>query len=165
MAGVYGFSSEDAKRIGAVVRRVEGTPSGRGGGTQQFAGPNPGVRLMLAKHESTAGWPKGSTAVVTIQAGDTIASVGTIVARNQFITFPTSTACTQRWVALGNNGFGWYVVNQEPDCESTTCSSEIAGFDVSTLPGYAATASQILGHDAGGCIKWFDTVTCATAAT
>lgn len=162
MAGVYGFSSEDAKRIGAVVRRVETTrPDGRG--TQAVIGANAGVRLMLAKHESTAGWPKGSTAVVTIYAGDAIASVATLVARNQFITFSTAAACTQQWVALGNNGFGWYVVNREPDCTETTCSTEVAGTDFSLVPGYSATATQILAHE-GGCVKWLDTTTCATAA-
>lgn len=161
MAGVFGFSSEDAKRIGAVVRRVEGMPAKRELNGPNEHGPNPGVRLLLAKHESSTGWPAGSTAVVTIHAGDTIASVETMVARNQFVQFSTNTACTQRWVALGHNGFGWYVVNQQPACEST-CSPDVAGVDFSLVPGYQATATQVLGHEAG-CIKWLDTTTCATA--
>lgn len=163
MAGVFGFSSEDAKRIGAVVRRVEGTPSGRGGGTQQLAGPAPGVRLLLARYDSTCAWSKGATAVVMIHAGDVIASVATVVARNQFLSMSTQTACTQRWVALGNNGFGWYVVNHEKACVST-CSSEVGNIDFSVVPNYVATATQVLGHDGSGCIKWFSTTTCATAA-
>jgi hypothetical protein len=40
--------------------------------------------------------------------------------------------------------------------------SEAAGFDFRTLPGYQKTTEQVLGHDGGGCIKWFDTTTCAT---
>lgn len=157
----YGFSSEDAKRIGAVVRQVEGDRTGRRIGAGGGSGATAGVRLLLAKHEGTAGWSKGSTAVVTIHAGDTIASVETMVARNHFVSFATVTACTQRWVALANNGFGWYVVNRERAC-TATCTTEVAGVDFSLVPGYVATATQILAHEAG-CIKWLNTTTCATA--
>lgn len=114
MAGVYGFSSEDAKRIGAVVRRVEGTPSGRGGGTQQFAGPNPGVRMMLGKR-STATWAKGgASAVVTAYAGAHPAtnSVGTVVAYNYFVELGTATTSAS-WVGMSNNGFGWVLIAAE----------------------------------------------------
>lgn len=115
MAGVYGFSSEDAKRIGAVVRRVEGTPFNRGGGGQQFAGPNPGVRVMLGKR-SSASWNKGGvSAVVTAYAGAHPAtqSVGTMVAWNYFADLTTAATTASNWVALSNNGFGWVVIAAE----------------------------------------------------
>lgn len=163
MASIYGFSSDDAKRIGAAVRAVEGNKINRSAGGQEFAGSNPGVRLLLARYDSTSIWSKGSTAVVTIYGGDVIASVATVVARNQFVSMSTSTACTQRWVALGNNGFGWYVVNHENAC-TATCSSEVGNVDFTVVPNYAATATQLLGHDSSGCIKWFNTTTCATAS-
>lgn len=158
----FGFNLEDAKRIGRAVRLVE-----RAEPRQDLAGePNGavsrGVRLLIAKHESTAGWAKETTAVVTVYNGDPIASAVTVVARNQFLSFSTTTACTQRWVALGHNGWGWYAVAQSQAC-TATCSMEVSGVDFSTVQGYQSTATQILGHEAG-CIKWFDTTDCSTAA-
>lgn len=159
MADTFGFSLNDAKRIGKAVRLIE-----RDEPRQSLGGPNDaaisrGVRLLIARHESTAGWAKGTTAVVTVYNGDPIASAVTVVARNQFLTFSTTTACTQRWVALGHNGWGWYAVNQERVC-TATCSMEFSGVDFSTIQGYQPTATQMLGH-ASGCIRWFDIAACA----
>lgn len=161
MADTFGFSLNDAKRIGKAVRLIE-----RDEPRQSLGGPNDasisrGVRLLIAKHESTAGWAKETTAVVTVYNGDPIASAVTVVARNQFLTFSTTTACTQRWVALGHNGWGWYAVNQERVC-TATCSMEVSGVDFSTLPGYQPTATQMIGHVAG-CIQWFDIAACAAS--
>lgn len=161
MADRYGFSQADSKRIGRSVRVVE-----RLGALSETSGPEQGevsrgVRLLIAKHESTAGWAKETTAVVTVYNGDPIASAMTMVASNQFLTFSTTTACTQRWVALGHNGWGWYAVAQEKACEET-CSMEVSGVDFSTVQGYQSTATQMLGH-AEGCIKWFDITTCSTS--
>jgi hypothetical protein len=168
----FGFSANDAKRIGAAVRIVEGDRTGRRAGSGYAPGANAGVRLLLAKHESTAGWEKESTAVVTIYNGDPIASAATVIASNQFLTFSTAAECTQRWVALGHNGWGWYAVAQEPACTST-CTVEYGGVDFAAVPGYDSSKIQILGHSAGGTatdstlcvsIQWFDITTCATAA-
>lgn len=157
----YGFSEGDAKRIGRAVRRVE-----RNDFRIKLGGPNdqgaaPGVRLLLAKHAGTS-WPTESTAVVTIYNGEpgSVASALTVVAYNHYIEFGTDTACTNRWVALGHNGFGWLAIDSQSDCG--TCVSEAGGIDFRALPGYQKTTEQVLGHDGGGCIKWFDTTTCAT---
>lgn len=114
MAGVYGFSSDDAKRIGAVVRRIEGTPSGRSLGSDSSGGPNPGVRMMLGKR-GTASWSKAASAVVTAYAGahPATASVGTMVAWNYFANLSGATTATQNWVGMSNNGFGWIVIAAE----------------------------------------------------
>jgi hypothetical protein len=86
----------------------------------------------------------------------------TVVAYNQFIAFASGTAgCTSRWVALGHNGFGWVPVDSRSDCG--TCMTEAGGVDFRFFAGYSRTTEQVLGHDAGGCIKWFNTTTCATA--
>jgi len=165
VADTFGFSLNDAKRIGKAVRLIE-----RDEPRQSLGGPNDasiscGVRLLLAKHEGTDGWAKETTAVVTVYNGDPIAPAMTMLARNQFLTFSTTTACTQRWVALGHNGWGWYAVSQERVCAATaTCSMEVSGVDFSTLQGYQPTATQMLGH-AAGCIRWFDIATCATATS
>jgi hypothetical protein len=170
MASAYGFSADDAKRIGRAVRVVERLPP-----QLQNTGPatpevSRGVRLLLAKHESSNGWAVNSSAVVTIHNGTpgSVASASTIVAYNQFLTIPSGTACTTRWVALGHNGFGWYAVAREPACTST-CTMAVAGIDFSGLPGYASNAIQLLGHsgstatDATVCaaLQWYSITTCA----
>lgn len=168
----YGFSEGDAKRIGNVVRVVE-----RIGTLKETDGPatpevSRGVRLLLAKHESTNGWAKETTATVTIYNGSPLASAITVVAHNQFLTFSTTTACTQRWVALGHNGWGWYAISQEKVC-TATCTMEASGVDFSSLPGFDKTKIQILGHTSGGTatdstaclsLQWYDITTCSTAA-
>jgi hypothetical protein len=141
-----------------------------------------GVRLLLAKHESSNGWAVNASAVVTIHNGTpgSVASASTIVAYNQFLTIPSGTACTTRWVALGHNGFGWYAVAREPACTGTafTCSMTLAGIDFSAVTGFDGTKIQLLGHNksqtgtAGtdaycsnsASLRWYDITTCSTAA-
>lgn len=159
----YGFSEGDAKRIGRAVRQVERMPMVRLGGPGAD-GAAPGVRLLIAKHDGGA-WETGATAIVTAYSGPvgSVASAITMVAYNHYIKFSDETFCTSRWVALGHNGHGWLPVDSQSDCG--TCISEIGGVDFKVFPGYERTNEQVLGHDAEGCIKWFDTTTCATAAT
>lgn len=111
----FGFSANDAKRIGAAVRIVEGDRTGRRVGSGYAPGANPGVRIMLGRIGSAA-WNKASTATVTLMVGEqgseTIA--GMQVARNYFANISTS-ASTARWVALSNNGFGWILIAAECD--------------------------------------------------
>ena len=173
----YGFSEGDAKRIGRAVRVVE-----RLGPQFENGGPDTpevsrGVRLLIGQLESSAGWAKNSTAIIKVHNGDPIASAMTVVARNQFLTFSTNTACTTRWVALGHNGWGWYAVAQEPTC-TATCTMEFAGIDFSVLPNFNASKIQLLGHNqaqtatAGtdaycsnvASLRWYDITTCSTAA-
>ena len=164
MADTFGFSLSDSKRIGKAVRLVERDEPRQQLGGQNEAAISRGVRLLIGKHEGSNGWATGSTALVTVYNGapGSVASAVTVVAYNHYIKFSSDTDCTSRWVALGNNGFGWLPVNSQSDCG--TCVSEVGGVDFKYFPGYARTSEQILGHDNNGCIKWFDTVTCATAA-
>lgn len=114
MAGVYGFSSDDAKRIGHVVRQVEGDRSGRRLSGPEFGGPIPGVRMMLGKR-SAASWGKESSAIVTAYSGShpATATAGTVAAWNYFAVLPASSTSVDNWVALSNNGFGWVVIAAE----------------------------------------------------
>lgn len=158
MADTFGFSLNDAKRIGKAVRLIE-----RDEPRQSLGGPNDaaisrGVRLLIAKHESTAGWAKETTAVVTVYNGDPVESAMTMVARNQFVTFPDGTACTQHWVALGHNGWAWQAVSRERAC-AHTCSMDWAGVDFSVIPGFDAAKVQLLGHGSSGpCMQWYNVV-------
>jgi hypothetical protein len=165
MASAYGFSADDTKRIGRAVRVVERLPP-----QLQNTGPatpevSRGVRLLLAKHEGSGGWAVNASAVVTIHNGTpgSVASASTIVAYNQFLTIPSGTACTTRWVALGHNGFGWYAVAREPACTGT-CSMTVAGIDFSTVPSFDGSKIQLLGHSTASCLRWYDITTCSTAA-
>ena len=159
----FGFNENDAKRIGKVVRLVERNPERPSLGGPDYGSRSPGVRLLLAKHAATS-WATGSTAVVTVYNGPpgSVASALTVVAYNQYVKFAEDTACTNRWVALGHNGFAWIAIDAQSDCG--TCVSEAGGIDFSVFPGYSRTTEQVLGHDTSGCIKWFSTTTCATAA-
>lgn len=159
----YGFNEGDAKRIGRAVRQVE-----RGQEKIRLGGPSadgaaPGVRLLIGKHAGTS-WPTATTAVVTVLNGDvpgSVATAVTVVAYNHYVPFATDTNCTNRYVALGHNGFAWNLVDSYSDCG--TCRSEVGGVDFRVLPGYERTNVQMLGHDNGGCIRWYDITTCATA--
>ena len=171
MADTFGFTLNDSKRIGKAVRLVERDEPRQQLGGQNEAAISRGVRLLIGKHEGSNGWAKETTAVVTIYNGDPIVSAVTVVAHNQFLTFSTTTACTQRWVALGNNWWGWYAVNQEKACTST-CSMDYAGVDFAALPGFSRAKIQLLGHNSGttasdstDCvsIRWFDIATCSTS--
>lgn len=162
---VFGFSEEDTKRIGRVVRLVERDATRVRLGGPEAGGASPGVRLLIGKHAGSAGWATGTTAVVTIYNGSvpgSVASALTLVAYNQYVTFSTHTHCTNRWVSLGHNGFGWHPVDAQSDCG--TCISLVGGVDFRAFSNYAHTNQQVLGHDANGCVKWFDVTTCATAS-
>ena len=170
----FGFNQNDAKRIGRAVRVVERLGAGSETSGPQNAEVSRGVRLLLAKHEGSAGWAVGASAVVTVHNGSPIASAMTMVAYNQFLTMSSGTACTSRWVALGHNGWGWYAVAREPTCTST-CSMTIAGIDFAALPNFDGGKIQLLGHNkaqtatAGtdaycsnvASLRWYDLTTCA----
>ena len=113
----YGFSEEDAKRIGKSVRLTE-----RYVGKGSLSGPSSdrggiGVRLVLGTHNSAA-WAKNAQKTITIYSGyPTTAdsrptqSAYTVVAHNVFTDI--STGATARWVAVSCNGFGWYMIAAE----------------------------------------------------
>lgn len=116
----YGFNENDAKRIGRVVRLVErGTDKNRLGGPTAHP-PPPGVRLMLGTHSSAA-WDKQSSKTVTVTGGEPgtngipTATAFTVSAFNIFADVSAKSASTARWVAVSNNGFGWYLIAAECD--------------------------------------------------
>jgi hypothetical protein len=160
----YGFGEGDARRIGNSVRVTERFPPKVDLGNTGRDGAAPGVRLLLAKHSATS-WATGTTAVVTVFNGSvpgSVASALTVVAYNHYVKFGENTACTNRWVALGHNGYAWIAIDSQSDCG--TCVSEASGINFSAFPGYVQTNVQVLSHGDDGCIRWLDTTTCATAA-
>lgn len=111
----FGFNANDAKRIGAAVRIVEGDRTGRRSGHSANIGAHPGVRLMLGKIGSAA-WTKQTNQTITLFSGEpgSETSAGTVMARNYFANISTSTS-TARWVGLSNNGYGWVLIAAECD--------------------------------------------------
>lgn len=115
----YGFSEEDAKRIGKSVRLTE-----RYVGKGPLAGPATerggiGVRLVLGTHNSAA-WAKNAQKTITIYGGypttadsRPTASAYTTIAHNIFADIAAATAGTSRWCAVSCNGFGWYLIAAE----------------------------------------------------
>ena len=162
--GTYGFSEDDAKRIGKTVRLTERFPNKVKLGGPDRGGANPGVRLLLAKHAG-ASWATGSTAVVTVYNGDTtaITAAGTVIAYNHYINFNATNNCANQWITLGHNGFHWYPTDAQGDCG--TCISLVGGVDFRAIPGYVHTNVQFLGHESNaGCVTWYNVQTCSTAA-
>lgn len=113
----YGFSEDDAKRIGKSVRLTErfvGKPPLGGADNERGGG---GVRLMLGTHNSAA-WSKFTPKTITIYGGyPTTAdsrptqSAYTVAAHNVFSDI--GAGATSRWVAVSCNGFGWYLIAAE----------------------------------------------------
>jgi hypothetical protein len=132
----------------------------------------PGVKLRTAFDDATgvrlgrttAAWSKGSTQEIELiyEAGpDTEGSGGdTLQAHNQTMDVAEDRIVI---VAQATNG-AWYLVEAESGCEEGSGSGEcgcveIGGQDLTTLPGYDDTKTQIMGHESG-CLKWLDTTEC-----
>jgi len=127
----FGFTENDAKRIGRAVRLVERDPTKvRLGGTDDN-GAAPGVRLLIGKVQQTNAWSSATTAVVLVHTGDvgSVQSALTVVAYNQFLSFD-SPGHTNRWVALANNGWGWQAI-----------ASDAPTFRIGTFSGSWSTSS------------------------
>lgn len=149
---IYGFSEEDARRIGKSVRLVE-----RHVGKDPRSGPvnergGVGVRLTIAK--AGTAFSHSSTATVMMFSGDfgSVASAITMVGWNQFLPLVTHTAVTNPYVAFGHNGNGWIAVAAE---RHTHCSFLGDKYSPYITNYTTATAyEQALGHDSSGCLKW-----------
>jgi hypothetical protein len=166
MANAYGFSADDAKRIGRAVRVVERLPPQNETGGPATPEISRGVRLLLAKHSQTSGWAAGSSAVVTIHNGTpgSVASASTIVAYNQFLQVPASsgTAAADDWVALGHNGFGWYAVSQRQGIrlgKTTAAWSKNATASINVWEnGSPGSETQSTGISLANCVNKFANV-------
>lgn len=115
MADTFGFSLNDAKRIGKTVRVVERSDS-RDRVAARDDTLSRAVRIVIGK-SGTASWSKGASKTVTIYGGtpgaDGVGSISavTVSAWNVFATL--STVSQSRVVALSNNGWGWYLIAAE----------------------------------------------------
>ena len=124
---VFGFRADDVKRIGSAVRIVErgqtmqAQPQMDSASVRQFP-------IMLGTAGSAA-WTKQASKTVTIYSGTPHTATGlppnsamTLTAWNIFAnmsvkiaktTTANTTLFTARWVAVSNNGWGWYCISAE----------------------------------------------------
>jgi hypothetical protein len=136
------FSRPAAQRIAKAVRTVEGGDRNQPGLT--FDHPMPGGGTKTFRRATFSGsWAVNSTAVVTfVQAPTATASATNL-------TWPLG-GCTQSTTTciVGKEGTSWWLIAPA----------------LPSLQGYVAENIQLLGHSAGGCLKWYDIATCSTAA-
>lgn len=133
----------------------------------------PGVKLRTAFDDgsspvrlgrTTAAWSKGTTQEIELiykNSPDAEGSGGdTLEAHNQTMDVAEDRIVI---VAEATNG-AWYLVEAESGCAEGSGSGEcecveIGGHDLTTLPDYDDTKTQVLGHEFG-CLKWIDTTEC-----
>jgi hypothetical protein len=160
------FSEGDARRIAAATRAFE--RGNRDMPPIQFrsAGDDGGqVRIG----QVSADWAMGKCATVNVyESQPSCSSTPTYPTANS----PAETIEDVRNVSrdvLANslvviaqapNGF-WYLI-EAGGPPGASCRKTIGGEDFTKWPGYNGSTAQILGHDASGCLKWFDTTSCAT---
>lgn len=157
------ITREAARRIQRVVQSIEG-------GDQDipplplrtaFEDPDP-IRIGKV----AADWLVGECATVDIwenfgagcclpDANDPATSVEGVL--NLSFNVPAGS-----WVSITRTPSGkWLLVEAGLDQE---CQRTIGGEDVTKWPGWSANVVQILGHDASGCVRWFDVTDCNTGS-
>jgi hypothetical protein len=153
------ITRESARRIQSVVQRIEG------GNRNTHAPPLPtafdeGDPVRVCK--TSVAWGKDTTATLAIwEAGTATAPEAnspaeTVDAVNLFRDVAADVYVV---VARANNG-RWYLVEVgNPEDESGCKKPAIAGEDLTTVSGYDATKTQLLGHE-NGCLRWIDTSAC-----
>lgn len=156
-------SIESARRIAEVVRKVEG-------GDRNI----PPLPLRTAYDDGdpvrigkvSEDWAVGTCATVTIWEG--LASLGVCeptqsspAVEIENVRNLSHDVQAQSWVAIAKAADGsWYLVEAGSPDDSGSCRQTIGGEDLTTIPGWDGSAVQLLGHDASGCLKWFDTEAC-----
>lgn len=151
MARRVTLTEDTARRMAAATRAYE-----RGNRDQspiRFRQvSDDGDPLVIGR--TTAQWTKGTTQELTVVYAlscDDEASpdAGTVQAHNKSHTVSDDVLVL---VARAANGC-WYLVGAESSCIG------IGGEDLTSIPGYDAEKTQILGHQTG-CLKWIDTFSC-----
>jgi hypothetical protein len=133
------FSRGAAQRIAKAVRTVEGGDRNQPGLT--FDHPMPVSFKVIRRATFSGEWGVNSTAVVTFVQAPT----ATVNATN--LTWPLS-GCTQSTTTciVGKEGTNWWLITPS----------------LPSLQGFSSGNIQMLGHSAGGCLRWYDIATCAT---
>jgi|694.fasta_scaffold139732_3 hypothetical protein len=158
MARKVTFSETDARRIAAATRAYE-----RGNRNQ------PPIKFRQVSDEGgdpvrigkvAAAWDRGTCATVTIwEGGSSCEPTETSPSETiEDVANLSYNVPAESWVVIGRGVTGrWYLLDAGIGGE---CRTTIGGEDITRWPGWNGEAEQILGHDAGGCLKWFDVFEC-----
>lgn len=160
------FTRPAAERIASVVRKVEAGDRDSAGLRFERVASAVGSPLRLATF--TGNWATGQYKTVTLHGSTQTASVYNWC--NPATGGSTSSTTSSRYVIFGRTGSTNSVV--EIQYQSGTCVTSLAGFDLTSLPGYSSNAIQLLGHAAAGTsgtscpsLTWYSITTCSTATT
>lgn len=136
------FTRPAAERISKAVRIVESGDRNATGlrfGRPGDSSPN---GKLIRRATFSGSWAVNSTAVVTfVQAPTATASATNL-------TWPLG-GCTQSTTTciVGKEGTSWWLITPA----------------LPSLQGYTSGNIQLLGHSAGGCMRWYDIATCEPA--
>lgn len=153
-------------KLREVIRRVDGLPQG-GPGSEiptRLQDPRRAGGTTLRVGTFTGSWQTGTFKTVTITGSTQTISVynwcnaadgaGTAT---KYVLFGLASG-TQSVVEIqGTTG-------TSSTASTATCTMTIGGTDLGGLPSFNPLAVQVLGHDAAGCLKWFDVTACSTSA-
>lgn len=146
---------------GGLLRILSRSTVGQSGwvwavGVLDNAGGSGSVRLC----KTSAAFNKGTTATLNVwedgtPASETQTSGETLQVVNKF-----ANVAADRWVlvAKASNG-AWYLAEYEEN--SGSCANQIGSYQLSDIPLYDASKTQILSHT-NGCLRWINTTTCPT---
>lgn len=156
---------EAVRRLARAAQRVENGGRNIKPPALRTAFDEGGDPVRLGK--TTEAWTKGTTTELELIFQDNCADEGlgsgsgadTIEAHNRSHDVAEGVECV---VALAANGC-WYLV-EAGGCDEGSGSGEcgcltLAGQDLTTIAGYDAAATQVLGHEAG-CLTWISTTQC-----
>jgi hypothetical protein len=114
----------------------------------------------LRRGTFTGAWSIGSTNAVTIHG-----TTQTISVTNYCVPVAGGTASTQSYNVIFGAVMGAQAVVEVQAGIEGSCRQTIGGEDITTWPGWDATKEQLLGHDASGCLKWFDVAACGETSS
>lgn len=120
-----------------------------------------GGRLRIGKYTGSSRWAVGACATVTLweRTGTNCSPTASNPAQTiESVANLSYDVPANSWVVIGLGSDGkWYLVDSGIE---GSCRQTIGGEDITTIGGWDATKIQLLGHDANGCLKWFDSDDC-----
>lgn len=149
-------------KLREIIRRVDGTPIGSESEIPtRLQDPRRGGGSTLKVGTFTGSWQTGTYKTVTITGSTQTVQVYNWC--NPSVNDGTAASTAAKYVIFGNaSGTQSVVEIQAGSGTSPTCSMIIGGINFAALPTFNPLYTQILGHDASGCMRWFDVTYCAT---
>jgi hypothetical protein len=159
------FTRPAAERIASVVRRVEQGNRDCGPLTFERVGIAGGGGATIRIGKTTCDWSVGQCVPVTLWggAGTCTPTQTSPLATVENVRNLSHDVAQDSWVAIGKAADGkWYLVEAGSPDDSESCRKTIGGEDFTKWSGWNGSAVQLLGHDANGCLKWYDVNACET---